>query len=64
MKELFVSYLFRIRHDIAFRITLFIGIDPLVDGFRTVGNVVGNMVSAFLLARTEGKVDQSIYDAD
>ena len=48
----------------AAQVTLFIGIDPLVDGFRTVGNVVGNTVSAFLLARTEGKVDQSVYDAD
>lgn len=26
MKELFVSYLYRVRHDIAFRITLFVGV--------------------------------------
>ena len=45
-------------------VTLFIGIDPLVDGVRTVGNVVGNIVSGFLLARIEGKVDTSVYDAD
>ncbi len=45
-------------------VTLFIGIDPLVDGFRTVGNVAGNTVSSLLLARTEGKVDEEIYGAD
>ena len=45
-------------------VTLFIGIDPLVDGFRTVANVAGNTVSSLLLARTEGKVDEEIYRAD
>ena len=45
-------------------VTLFIGIDPLIDGFRTVGNVAGNIVSSLLLARTEGKVDEEIYRAD
>ena len=45
-------------------VTLFIGIDPLVDGIRTVGNVAGNVVSAFLLARLEGKADETIYTKD
>ena len=45
-------------------VTLFIGIDPLVDGFRTVGNVAGNVVSTLLLARLEGKVDEEIYGTD
>ena len=45
-------------------VTLFIGIDPLIDGFRTVANVAGNTVSSLLLARTEGKVDEEIYRAD
>ncbi|MBP3690644.1 MAG: cation:dicarboxylase symporter family transporter, partial [Schwartzia sp.] len=45
-------------------VTLFIGIDPLIDGFRTVANVAGNIVSSLLLARTEGKVDEKIYGAD
>ena len=45
-------------------VTLFIGIDPLIDGFRTVANVAGNIVSSLLLARTEGKVDEKIYSAD
>lgn len=45
-------------------VTLFIGIDPLIDGFRTVANVAGNTVSSLLLARTEGKVDEEVYRAD
>ena len=45
-------------------VTLFIGIDPLIDGFRTVGNVAGNVVSTLLLARLEGKVDEEIYGTD
>lgn len=45
-------------------VTLFIGIDPLADGFRTVGNVAGTVVSTFLLERTEGKKEEAVYDAD
>ncbi len=45
-------------------VTLFIGIDPLVDGIRSVGNVANNIVSAFLLARLENKVEEVVYDAD
>ncbi len=45
-------------------VTLFIGIDPLVDGVRTVSNVAGNVVSAFLLARLEGKVEKTVYEAE
>lgn len=42
-------------------VTLFFGIDPLVDGIRTVSNMVGNLSSSFLLARLEGKVDKHVY---
>ena len=42
-------------------VTLFMGIDPLLDSIRATGNSVGNVVSAFLLARVEGKVDEAIY---
>lgn len=42
-------------------VTLFFGIDPLVDGIRTVSNMVGNLSSSFLLARLEGKLDKHIY---
>ena len=42
-------------------VTLFFGIDPLVDGIRTVSNMVGNISSSFLLAQLEGKVDKQIY---
>ncbi len=42
-------------------VTLFIGIDPLVDGIRTASNAAGNIVSAFLLARLEGKVEEAVY---
>ncbi len=45
-------------------VTLFIGIDPLVDGIRTASNAAGNIVSAFLLARLEGKVETGIYKAN
>ncbi|MBQ8697451.1 MAG: dicarboxylate/amino acid:cation symporter, partial [Schwartzia sp.] len=45
-------------------VMLFIGIDPLIDGFCAVGNVAGNIVSSFLLARLEGKVDEEIYRAN
>ena len=44
-------------------VTLFIGIDPLVDGIRTASNAAGNIVSAFLLARLEGKVEEATYKA-
>ena len=43
-------------------VTLFIGIDPIVDCLRTANNVVGNVASSFLLARMEGKVDETIYN--
>ena len=42
-------------------VTLFFGIDPLVDGIRTVGNMAGNISSSFLLARLEGKMDKGVY---
>ncbi len=42
-------------------VTLFIGIDPLVDGIRTIGNVDSNIVSTFLLARLENKVKEESY---
>ena len=42
-------------------VTLFIGIDPIMDSIRTTGNVAGNVVSAFLLARLEGKVEEEVY---
>ena len=42
-------------------VTLFFGIDPLVDGIRTVSNMVGNLSSSFLLARLEGKLDKRVY---
>ncbi len=45
-------------------ITLFIGIDPLVDGIRTVGNAVSNATTSFLLARMEGKVQEEVYYAE
>ena len=45
-------------------VTLFMGIDPLADGIRATGNAAGNVVSAFLLARLEGKVDKTIYMKD
>ncbi len=45
-------------------VTLFIGIEPLLDGVRSVGNAAGNITSAFLLARLEGKADDSIYMKD
>lgn len=43
-------------------VTLFIGIDLLVDGIRTSSNAVGVLGSAFLLARLENKIDKAIYD--
>ena len=42
-------------------VALFFGIDPLVDGIRTVGNMAGNISSSFLLARLEGKMDKGVY---
>ncbi len=44
-------------------VTLFIGIEPLVDGAQTAGNVAGDVVSSFLVACIEGKVDEEVYKA-
>ncbi len=43
-------------------VTLFIGVDPVIDCARSAGNVAGNIVSSFLLARMEGKVNENLYD--
>ncbi len=45
-------------------VTLFIGIDPLLEGLRTAANVAGNIASTFLLARLENKVDEGVYNED
>lgn len=42
-------------------VTLFFGIDPLMDGIRTVSNMIGNLSSSFLLARLEDKLNKSVY---
>lgn len=43
-------------------VMLFIGIDPIMDGIRTAGNVSGDISSAFVMARLEDKVDREIYN--
>lgn len=45
-------------------VALFLGIDPLVSGIRTVGNITSDITTSFLLARMEGKVQKDIYYAE
>ncbi len=40
---------------------LFFPVSPIAGFFIVVANVVGNIASSFLLARMEGKVDESVY---
>ena len=42
-------------------VILFIGIDPILDGIRTAGNVAGDISSAFVMARLNDKLDKEIY---
>jgi len=42
-------------------VILFIGIDPIMDGIRTAGNVAGDISSAFVMARLNDKLDKEIY---
>lgn len=43
-------------------VMLFIGIDPIMDGIRTAGNVAGDISSAFIMALLDNKVDEEIYN--
>ncbi len=45
-------------------VALFLGIDALVSGIRTVGNITSDIATSFLLARMEGKVQKDIYYAE
>ncbi len=45
-------------------IALIIGVDRLLDMMRTVVNVTGDGMVASIVARSEGKFDQAVFDAD
>ncbi|SEH33112.1 dicarboxylate/amino acid:cation symporter [Selenomonas sp. KH1T6] len=45
-------------------VTLFIGIDPIIDSFTTLSAVLSNINSSLILASMEGKVDKGIYSSE
>lgn len=42
-------------------VALFVGLGPIKSYFLSTSNALGNIASTFLLARLEGKVDETIY---
>ena len=42
-------------------VALFVGLGPLKSYFLSTSHALGNIVSTFLLARLEGKVDETTY---
>jgi len=44
-------------------IGIIIGIDRLIDMFRTVVNITGDTVTACVVAKTEGELDLETYNA-
>jgi len=44
-------------------IALIIGVDRLLDMARTVVNITGDAVCTVLVAKSEGELDQNIFDA-
>ena len=45
-------------------IALIIGVDRLLDMMRTAVNVTGDATVSTIVARTEGKFDRAIFDAN